>query len=167
MYGYLLASMLAMLVQVSVAGSYTSTVRTRRLPLNPPTPYTLPLHNLDSFYIGCPLFLLNFLFRCLRNYTCTRRLPLNPSTQYAYLYYRIFGDILVISFLLNPLQATPALVFCPLLNPYLEIFDLAKLVVADAPIKKNTKKIVLPPLRSLKNLGPKGAKFGMDGGWGV
>lgn len=31
------ASMLAMLDQVSVAGSYTSTVRTRRLPLKPPT----------------------------------------------------------------------------------------------------------------------------------
>ena len=38
-----LASMLAMEVQVSAAGSYMSTVLTRRLPLNPPTAYTRPL----------------------------------------------------------------------------------------------------------------------------
>ena len=40
---YLLASMLAILDQVSLAGSKTSTVLTRRLPLNPPTAYTRPL----------------------------------------------------------------------------------------------------------------------------
>ena len=56
----------------------------------------------------------------------------------------------------------PALVFCPLLkislfNPYLKILDLAKHFVADAPIKKYNKKIFLPPLRSLQNLGPKTA----------
>ena len=61
----------------------------------------------------------------------------------------------------RPPQSPPALVFCPLhkislVNPYLKILDRAKLFVADAPIKK-IQKIVLPPLRSLKNLGPKTA----------
>lgn len=37
------ASMLAQEDQESRVGSYTSTVRTRRAPLNPPTAYTLPL----------------------------------------------------------------------------------------------------------------------------
>ena len=40
-----------------------------------------------------------------------------------------------------PVAPLPCLVFCPLLkislvNPYLKILDLAKLFVADAPIKK-------------------------------
>ena len=34
-------------------------------------------------------------------------------------------------------------------NPYLKILDLAKLFIADAPMKKNSKKLVLPPLRAL------------------
>ena len=60
--------------------------------------------------------------------------------------------------MINP--ATHALVFCPLLkislvNPYLKILDLAKLFVADVPIKKIYKKIVLPTLRTLTNIGLK------------
>ena len=44
--------------------------------------------------------------------------------------------------------------FCPLLkiimrHPYLKSLDLAKLFVADAPMKKKSRNLVLPPLRAL------------------
>ena len=47
----------------------------------------------------------------------------------------------------------PPLVFWPLLkisliNPYLKILDLAKLFVADAPIKKQIKKSIVTPSQS-------------------
>ena len=48
----------------------------------------------------------------------------------------------------EPCRPLHVLVYCPLLKISLVnliIPDLAKLFVADAPIKKNTKKIVLPP----------------------
>ena len=43
--------------------------------------------------------------------------------------------------------------FCPLFkislgNPYLKILDLAKLFVADAPMKKKNQKMVSPPPQS-------------------
>ena len=65
------------------------------------------------------------------------------------------------------LVAPHALVVCPLLkislvNSYLKILDLAKLFFAEAPIKKNTKKIFLLPFRSLLNMGPKTA-LGLTG----
>ena len=60
----------------------------------------------------------------------------------------------------NVTPINPATYGGSLVNPYLKILDLAKLFVADAPIKKNTKKIVLPPLRSL--VGPKTA-HGLNG----
>ena len=55
-----------------------------------------------------------------------------------------------IIYFLNP----SALVFVLLLktilrHPYLKILDLANLFVADAPMNKKIKKIVLPPLRAL------------------
>ena len=55
--------------------------------------------------------------------------------------------------LLNPLNL--ALFFCSLLkislrNPYLKILDLAKLFVADAPMKKNPKFLFTPSQSNLK-----------------
>ena len=66
---------------------------------------------------------------------------------------------------LNPLNhgalyaPPPALVFCPilkisLLNPYLKIFDLTKLFVADARMKKKCKEFSFTPSQSTLNLGP-------------
>ena len=45
-------------------------------------------------------------------------------------------------------------VFCPLLkkssgNTYLKLLDFSQLYIADAPIKKKSKKLVLPPRKSL------------------
>ena len=47
-------------------------------------------------------------------------------------------------------RSLPALIFCPLLkiflvNPYLKILDLAKLFVADSPIKKIEEKNSFTP----------------------
>ena len=44
-------------------------------------------------------------------------------------------------------------VFCPILNkssgnPYLKILDLSQLFIADAPMKKKSKNLVLPPRRA-------------------
>ena len=52
----------------------------------------------------------------------------------------------------------PPLVSCPLLkiylgNPYLKILDLAKLFVADAPMKKKSRNLVLPPSQSTLKCG--------------
>ena len=43
-------------------------------------------------------------------------------------------------------------------NPYLKILDLKNLFVADAPVKKKSKHLVLPPLRELYKIGPKTAR---------
>ena len=51
------------------------------------------------------------------------------------------------------LYAPPSLAFCLLLkiilrHPYLKILDLANLFVADAPMKKKSRNLVLPPTYS-------------------
>ena len=49
---------------------------------------------------------------------------------------------------MGPVAHPPTLVFCPLLkislrNPYLKILDLAKLFVANAPVKKKNQNFLL------------------------
>ena len=61
---------------------------------------------------------------------------------------------------LYSVRPPPSLVFCPLLkislgNPYLKILDLKNLLMRMPLWKKKSKKIVLPPLRALWNMGPK------------
>ena len=51
-------------------------------------------------------------------------------------------------------HCTPPVVFCPLLkkssgNPYLKILDFSQLFIADAPMKKKSKNLVLPLRRAL------------------
>ena len=58
------------------------------------------------------------------------------------------------------LYAPPSLAFCLLLksffrHPYLKILDLTNHFVADAPMKKKIRNLVLPPLRALWKMGLK------------
>ena len=51
-------------------------------------------------------------------------------------------------------RTPPLWFFCPLLkkssgNPYLKILDFSQLFIADAPMKKKSKNLVLPPRRAL------------------
>ena len=43
----------------------------------------------------------------------------------------------------------PSLGFCPSGNPYLKILDFSKLFIADAPMKKKSKNLVLTPPSAL------------------